>query len=112
MWRHVRPTQSGLLVLEGERIAELLSTRFWSIKAAEGLAYARHASTGAHTFVFVETIDDSGGGNFRLTLRSQFTEESHVSIQPLFVAPRASAAAGDREAAAFLNMLAAPAVTH
>lgn len=56
---YIRPTQCGWLVLEGERIAELLSTRFWAIKAAEGLAYARHAATGAPTSVIVETIDDS-----------------------------------------------------
>ena len=56
---YVRPTQCGWLVLEGERIAELLSTQFWAVKAAEGMAYARHAATGARTSVVVETIGDS-----------------------------------------------------
>jgi hypothetical protein len=54
----VSPTERGWLLLEGERIAEVLSSRFWALKAADALAYQRFRDTGQPTTVLERT--DSG----------------------------------------------------
>ncbi|HEY0503568.1 MAG TPA: hypothetical protein VGD42_08740 [Lysobacter sp.] len=51
----VSPTQRGWLLLEGERIAEVLSNRFWALKAADALAHQRFRETGQPTTVVERT---------------------------------------------------------
>lgn len=49
----VSPSQGNWLVLDGERIAEIFSSRFWALKGADTLAYQRHLETGWPTAVAV-----------------------------------------------------------
>lgn len=42
---------AGWLVSEGDRIAEVFSSRFWAQKGAEALAYERHVGTGQPAMV-------------------------------------------------------------
>lgn len=51
----VSPTQNGWLLIEGERIAEILSSRFWALKAADALAHRRFVETGQPTTVLERT---------------------------------------------------------
>jgi hypothetical protein len=51
----VAPTQRGWLLIEGERIAEVLSSRFWALKAADALAHQRFRETGQPATVVERT---------------------------------------------------------
>jgi hypothetical protein len=51
----VSPTQNGWLLIEGERIAEILSSRFWALKAADALAHRRFLETGQPATVLERT---------------------------------------------------------
>ena len=51
----VSPTQNGWLLIEGERIAEILSSRFWALKAADALAHRRFLETGKPSTVLERT---------------------------------------------------------
>lgn len=57
----VAPTQRGWLLMEGERIAEVLSSRFWALKAADALAHQRFRETGRPATVVEQT--DAGGSS-------------------------------------------------
>lgn len=62
----VAPTQRGWLLIEGERIAEVLSSRFWALKAADALAHQRFRETGRPATVVEQTnaVESSVAGRY------------------------------------------------
>ncbi|RNF86274.1 hypothetical protein [Montanilutibacter psychrotolerans] len=56
----VAPSQAGWLLLDGDRIAELFTSRFWALKAADCFAYERHVATGMPTAIIVEMANGEG----------------------------------------------------
>ena len=53
----VTSTQVGWLVCEGDCVADVCSSRFWALKAADALAYRRYADTGQPCAVVLKYAD-------------------------------------------------------